>query len=218
MAEPKLTVCVPVYNGEKTIGRLLKSLTAQTMDDIRILVSDNASTDETGRICRNLASRDSRIIYSCNPENLGLNFNFCHVSFAHNSPYTAYAAHDLIWKPQFAEKLILVLENNPDALIAYPCCEFIDSDRETEELYFDKVRFDEPDPETRYLNVIKYLGWNTPFLGIMRHFKASPLWLQILYAYNEDFSGDNLHIAAIALMGKIKQLHLPLLQRKKGEH
>jgi glycosyltransferase involved in cell wall biosynthesis len=218
MSEPKLSIYVPVFNGEGTIGRLLKSLCNQTMKDIRILVSDNASTDDTGRICRNLASRDNRIEYSCNPKNMGILFNCYHTYYAHNSPYSAYAAADLAWKPDFAEKCIKSLEDNQEALIAYPYCEFIDAEGNSEEIYFDRMSFDTPDPETRYLNIIKFLGWNTPLLGIMRHFDTVNTYLTSTSMYPEEFSGDNLFVAGVALKGKIIQVHEPLLLRVKGHH
>ncbi|MDR2198917.1 MAG: glycosyltransferase family 2 protein [Deltaproteobacteria bacterium] len=215
MAEPKLTICVPVYNGEKTIATLLKSLTSQTMEDIRILVSDNNSEDNTGKICKNMASRDSRIVYSKNPENLGLIFNFAHLFMAHSSPFTAYAAADLVWKPSMAEKCVQTLEENPDALVAYPYCQFLDDDKKTDEIYFDKITFDDPDPSTRFLNVIKYLGWTTPFLGVMRTFNAAKSYMFTMYLYNEDLAGDNLLLANLALQGRILQVPEILLQRTK---
>jgi hypothetical protein len=218
MPEPKLTICVPVYNGEKTIGRLLESLTSQTMEDIRILVSDNDSTDSTGRICRNLASRDSRIVYSKNPSNLGAQFNAFHIFYGHNSPYTAYAAADLIWKPEFAAKCVDILDNHPDALIAYPACEFIDEDRNVQEVYYDKESFDGDSPGERFLNIIKHLGWNTPYLGVMRQFETLSIFTWLNYILSDELSLDNLFVACVALNGKIIQIPDPLLQRIKGEH
>jgi glycosyltransferase involved in cell wall biosynthesis len=218
MAEPKLAVCVPVYNGEKSIGRLLDSLTKQTFKDIKILVSDNDSTDNTGRICRNMAARDSRIVYSRNPSNMGLVYNYCHLYFAHSSPYSAYAAHDLVWKPEFAEKCIQTLEANPDALVAYPACEFINDNGEPQEVYFDRVSFADPDPGARFLNIINHLGWNTPYLGIFRHFETVSLYMRLSLMSSEEFANDNLYMAGVALKGKIMQVPFPLLQRKKGSH
>jgi hypothetical protein len=188
------------------------------MEDIKILVSDNASTDNTGRICRNMAARDSRIVYSRNPTNLGITYNTYHTVFAHNSPFMAYAAADLVWKPEFAAKCIETLENNPDALVAYPQCEFIDEDRNTQEIYLDKERFDGDSPSERFMNIVKYLGWNTPLLGIMRYHETYGMYAYMTFIYCDELALDNLFMASVALHGKIIQVPDPLLQREKGDH
>jgi glycosyltransferase involved in cell wall biosynthesis len=56
-----VTVGLPVYNGAESLDRALGSLCAQTFADLSILVSDNASTDETPRIIASWAERDVRV-------------------------------------------------------------------------------------------------------------------------------------------------------------
>jgi len=55
-------VLLPVYNGEQTIEASLQSLTSQTMQDFRLLVIDDGSTDGTLDIVRRLAAEDPRIV------------------------------------------------------------------------------------------------------------------------------------------------------------
>ena len=47
---PRLTVGVPVYNGEAYLGETLESLLGQTFEDFELVISDNASTDGTPEI------------------------------------------------------------------------------------------------------------------------------------------------------------------------
>src|SRR5688572_4039391 len=60
---PKVSIGMPIYNGEKYIRRALDSLLDQTLTDFELIISDNASTDETRRICLEYASKDERIRY-----------------------------------------------------------------------------------------------------------------------------------------------------------
>lgn len=62
----KVSVIVPVYNGEKTIGRCLTSLVEQTLEDMEVIVVDNCSTDKTVDIVRQFPVR-----LICQEENRG---------------------------------------------------------------------------------------------------------------------------------------------------
>jgi glycosyltransferase involved in cell wall biosynthesis len=67
---------MPVYNGEKYIRDALEALLAQTFTDFELIISDNASNDNTGSICREYATRDARIRYVRQPANKGAFANF----------------------------------------------------------------------------------------------------------------------------------------------
>lgn len=58
---PVVDVLVPAYNAEVTLAETLRSLTAQTLRDIRILVVNDGSTDRTSEVARELARVDPRI-------------------------------------------------------------------------------------------------------------------------------------------------------------
>jgi glycosyltransferase involved in cell wall biosynthesis len=79
MSAPLVSVCVPTYNRADFLRASLVSIAAQTYRPLEILISDNASTDDTETICRELAARDARVRYVRHPTNIGLyeNHNFC---------------------------------------------------------------------------------------------------------------------------------------------
>ena len=56
-----ISVVVPVYNVEKYLAKCLESIIAQTYRDIEIVLIDDGSTDESGKICDEYAQRDKRI-------------------------------------------------------------------------------------------------------------------------------------------------------------
>ncbi|HKN52024.1 MAG TPA: glycosyltransferase, partial [Amycolatopsis sp.] len=60
---PRLSLGLPVYNGEEYLAESLDALLGQTYEDFELIISDNASTDGTDEICRQYADKDSRIRY-----------------------------------------------------------------------------------------------------------------------------------------------------------
>ena len=59
--KPLVTICIPVYNGEKFIRDALDSALFQTYENFEILISDDSSTDATERICKEYSNKDTRI-------------------------------------------------------------------------------------------------------------------------------------------------------------
>jgi glycosyltransferase involved in cell wall biosynthesis len=74
-----VSVCIPTYNRAASLRRSVALVQAQDYDNLDILISDNASDDETPAVARELALRDPRIRYVRHPKNIGLygNHNFC---------------------------------------------------------------------------------------------------------------------------------------------
>jgi glycosyltransferase involved in cell wall biosynthesis len=60
---PIVSVGVPVYNGEKYLAATLDTLLAQSLEDLEVVISDNASTDRTAEICRRYVGKDQRVRY-----------------------------------------------------------------------------------------------------------------------------------------------------------
>jgi len=75
----KLSVCIPTYNRANFIGETLKSIIDQSTDEIEIVVSDNASTDNTEDVVQSFRATFPRLVYIRLPENLGADANFMNV-------------------------------------------------------------------------------------------------------------------------------------------
>lgn len=61
MSEAKISIIIPVYNVEKYIGRCVESLLRQTFEDIEIILVNDGSKDNSGRLCDETAKKDARI-------------------------------------------------------------------------------------------------------------------------------------------------------------
>src|SRR5947209_6101570 len=114
-----VTIGMPVYNAASTIRATLDSLLAQTYRDFLLIISDNASSDNTEEICREYTAHDRRIRYVRQATNLGGAMNFRSVLFEACTPYFMWAAGDDLWAPTFVERTLAFLETHPD----YVCCQ-----------------------------------------------------------------------------------------------
>src|SRR5687767_5658396 len=75
---PRVTIFIPTYNRAHWLGQSIESALAQTYPDFELIVSDNASTDETRDVVA--AFDDPRLTYVRLDEHIGLNdhFNRCY--------------------------------------------------------------------------------------------------------------------------------------------
>src|SRR6185369_1059636 len=75
---PLVSLCVPTYNRAASLQACLPDIVNQDYARVEILISDNGSTDDTERVCREAAAADPRIRYFRQPTNIGLyeNHNF----------------------------------------------------------------------------------------------------------------------------------------------
>lgn len=101
----KVSIGMPVYNGEKYIKQALDSLLAQTFVDFELIISDNASTDNTEAICQTYLLKDKRIKYYRQVENLGASKNFQVVLRKANGSYFMWAASDDLWDINWLDNL-----------------------------------------------------------------------------------------------------------------
>jgi len=117
---------MPIYNEARFLRAALDALLAQTFTNIELVISDNASSDETGDICREIAARDVRVRYHRNDRNIGAAANFDHVIKLASGRYVlAAGGHDL-WAPDLLERSVAVLEERPDAVVGVAECQWID--------------------------------------------------------------------------------------------
>lgn len=120
MNNPRVTIGIPVRNGESEIEGCLDCLTKQTYRDISILVYDNASTDRTQEIVAAAMLKDSRISYFRHDQNIGALPNFAAVLAAATTPYFMWRAYDDLSNETYVESLVAALDAQPDALLAAP--------------------------------------------------------------------------------------------------
>jgi glycosyltransferase involved in cell wall biosynthesis len=124
---PRVSIGLPVFNGEKYLPKALESLLAQEYENFELVISDNASTDETGLICENYARRDDRIRYYRNLCNIGLAPNHNRVFSLSRGELFKWAAHDDEYPQQMLRRYVEVFDAAPSSVgVVYSACEYID--------------------------------------------------------------------------------------------
>jgi glycosyltransferase involved in cell wall biosynthesis len=134
---PRLSIGLPVYNGEKYLAESFDALLGQTYDDFELIVSDNASTDGTAEICRRYMKQDSRIRYVYQPRNLGAAANHNFVVGEARGELFKWAAADDIYAPDLLKYCVDALDEYPHVVLAHSWTALIDSaGKVTEEIEY----------------------------------------------------------------------------------
>jgi glycosyltransferase involved in cell wall biosynthesis len=176
-ASPSLRIGLPVYNGAATVVSAIESLLAQTRGDFELLISDNASTDATGELCREFAKRDARIRYVRHPVNVGAMNNFGSVLDHTDAPFFMWAACDDTWLPTFVERNLAALDADPTVVCSVSRVEFFDPsgeriatvgpDHQKHELAGGTYPLDDT-PSANLLRFLENPECNSRFYGIHR--------------------------------------------------
>ncbi len=164
---PRVSIGMPVYNGENYIEQALDSLLEQRMKDFELIISNNGSTDRTDEICRKYAADDRRICYYQNELNRGAAWNFNRVYRLSKGEYFMWAAHDDLWSPEFLEKCVQALDNNQDVILCYTSTEMIDEQCNILKIYFVNTALASENAHVRFGASWRYPP-QIPVFGLIR--------------------------------------------------
>ena len=125
-AVPRLTLGLPVYNGERFLGESLEALLAQTYTDFELIISDNGSTDRTGEIAREYEAKDPRVRYVRHPVNRGSTFNHNFVIEQARGELFKWVSHDDLYDPELLQRCMDAIDARPEIALAHAWTAFID--------------------------------------------------------------------------------------------
>jgi glycosyltransferase involved in cell wall biosynthesis len=190
-------MALPAYNSERYISKSIESLLGQTYGDFELVISDNASTDGTEEICRRYAASDKRVRYVRRPDNIGGPANFRYVFSLCTGEYHKWAAADDYSHPDFLQKAVAVLDQQPDVVLCYPKTRIVDANGETISDYDEPLHLVDDSPRVRYRELYTRIGLcNAPY-GLMRRDAMQKTRLIARHLTSDvDFLGE------MALLGK----------------
>jgi glycosyltransferase involved in cell wall biosynthesis len=200
---PRVSIGMPVYNGGATIEEAVSSLLAQTFAEFELLISDNASRDETQSICEGFAAKDDRVRYVRHAENRGVMANFEFVLSGTTALYYMWAAADDIWAPEYLETVVRLLDEDPGAVIGFT---FVQNFQMPDgDWIIDKItRFETPDRRER---VRRYLlqsdgdGKANLIYGLLRRSAIGEAFETLRWA---PFGSDMLFVFYLLLRGPFR--------------
>ena len=158
---PRVSIGVPVYNGENYLAETLDSILAQTFTDFELIISDNASTDRTEAICRKYAAQDHRIRYIRSASNLGAARNYNRAFELATGEYFKWNGHDDPLAPPFVERCVEVLDRDPGIVLCFARNRAIDERGEdydvgalTARTFAPKPQLESPEAHVRFYHAV----------------------------------------------------------------
>jgi glycosyltransferase involved in cell wall biosynthesis len=209
---PRVSVGLPVYNGERYLALAIESILAQTFADFELILCDNASTDGTEEICRRFAAADPRIRYFRQAENLGSAGNFNEAYRHGRAPYFRWASHDDLLAPRNLEACLAALEADPQAVLSYPRTVIIDADGHPIRENDDHMDIREARPHQRLVRVVEAWSMCNPAFALMRRTALDRTKLVRPHP-----SADVPLLCELALQGRFIEVPEPLFLRRVHE-
>ena len=207
-AQPRLSVGLPVYNGEKYLTESLDALLGQSYGDFHLIISDNASTDATEAICREYAAKDPRITYLRQPANIGATPNHNFVFEQSHTELFKWASYDDLYGRELLERCVAALDDDRELVLAHSWEAFIDATGEILLTVDYPLATDSPDPVERFRSMLFAVGGDD-FYGVMRSetLRRTPL-------HGSYHHADRTLMAEVALSGRFYQVPEVLFFRR----
>lgn len=164
----RVSIGLPVYNGEQFLAAALDSLLAQSFDDFELIISDNGSSDGTEGICQDYVTMDKRIRYFRGVANLGAAWNYNRVFALSSGEYFKWAAYDDLCAPDFLIKCVTVLDRELSVVLCYT--RFVDIDEQGKRLRARNsvVRAESVKPIERFRSLIQLNYTCEEIFGLIR--------------------------------------------------
>tara|TARA_B100000315_G_scaffold253913_1_gene293782 strand:- start:1761 stop:2684 length:924 start_codon:yes stop_codon:yes gene_type:complete len=207
-----VTLGLPAYNSDQCIGTAIESILCQTFSDFELIVSDDASTDYTYKVCREYQEKDNRFFFIRNKKNIGAINNFNIVLNKARGKYFAWVSDHDIWDPDWLHELVHVLERNPSVVLTYPIEENIDAFGEIFESSCHK-KFETHGIERRERIKALYLrgeGYGAKACGLFRREALEKAGI-----YRNYLMPDVLLLWEISMYGSLKFVPKKLWYRRK---
>jgi glycosyltransferase involved in cell wall biosynthesis len=206
---PRLSVGLPVYNGQDYLAQALDALLEQSFSDFELIISDNASTDGTEEVCRRYAAEDDRVRYIRQPRNTGISENHNVLVRQARGSLFKWAGHDDLFDRDLLRRCVTLLEANPDAVLATSWTAHIDeNDRVIRVITQYPLASDSPRAPERYRGMLHAVTGDDDY-GVIRTdaLRATPL----LSSY---YHSDRALVAELCLHGKFLRHPEPLYFRR----
>ncbi len=205
MKQPRVSIGLPVYNGQRYIEETIDAILAQSWQDLELVISDNASTDRTEEIARAYAARDSRVRYFRNPVNLGAAQNYNLAFRRARGEFFKWSAHDDLIAPEFVARCVEVLDADPGAVLCWPRTVDIDADGKPISDKHYRLHVDAEDPVRRFAEMIGMAHTCEAIFGLIRAEVLARTPLIAAYA-----DSDRVLLAELALRGRFRSLDEPM--------
>lgn len=203
----KVSIGLPVYNGEDFIAEAIQSVLDQTYDNIELVICDNGSTDGTASICRQFADQSDKIFYYRYEENRGAAWNYNQTFQLSTGDYFRWLAADDYLAPELVERSVAVLDERPEVVLAFTAVVDIDADGNRLTTKRSTVNSDKARPSERFRGLAEVRPSHNceEIFGLMRRDVLADTKLIESYA-----DSDRTLLADLGLRGQFSEINEPL--------
>jgi glycosyltransferase involved in cell wall biosynthesis len=197
-SKPKVSIGIPTFNRGIGLMKTVESVLRQDYPNLEVIISDNASTDNTNTLCHEISLNDSRIKYIRQSSNQGPTANFREVLARSSGDYFMWLGDDdRIDRSYVTLCLNELLEHEDYSLV----CGLSRYHQDGHEAFAgEMINLKNNSPILRMIKYYATVGRNGTFYGFMRRKQISQIALRNI------MGGDWLFIAAVAFMGRIRTL------------
>jgi len=210
---PRISIGVPVYNGEAHLPAALDALLAQSFQDFEIIVSDNASTDGTAAICQRYAQQDRRVKHARTEINVGACGNIRRLAGMFRGDYFKLSNADDLVDPDFVARCVEVLESDPSVALVCTLSRLIDMDGRPLRNYQDDMHICDSSPVDRFLRILERIRLTNSIQGVGR----ADILRELFLRHGSYDGADMVMLAAIAARGGIHQIQQVMFDRRMHE-
>jgi glycosyltransferase involved in cell wall biosynthesis len=198
-AEPLVSIGLPVRNGGSRVRDVVQSVLSQDRPDIELVICDNASTDNTGQICRDLARTDERIVYHRQDTDVGLLNNFIAAMQLSRGTYFRWIGDGDALHPSYVSRCLETFRRDERRVLVTTQIGYVAPDGAMSSATYRGTALASPDPLVRFTEMLRLLNDSylliDPLYGMMRRNTVAAL--PRVNSYRE----DQLLAARLALAG-----------------
>lgn len=224
ISDTLVSIGLPVRNGAQRLEKVIRSVLAQDHERIELVISDNASTDDTEAVCRELARLDGRIAYYRQPENVGLLNNFVHTMRVANGTFLRWVGDDDWLAPGCVSRSLEAFAADDRLVVVTTQVAYTGPDGVTRTEAYDGTRFASGDPIERLTEMLRLLNEShlliDPLYGLIRRASAVAIPRRNMLREDEVFAtklalvGPWRHLPEVLAHRNYRHERLPVLARR----
>ncbi len=204
---PLVSVGLPTYNRGFLLKCAIESVLNQDYPNIELIISDNASTDETMMICQETCRKDNQVRYFRQPYNIGPTKNFINVLSEAKGDFFMWLSDDDWIDSSYISACVTELNSDPMLVSVGGIGKSYEDD-----VFLNKCRpinLDQPKATDRVLAYFAEVGDNSILFGVTRREQLIRILMR------NTMGADWLLVAALAFIGKLKTLNSVSIHRNR---
>lgn len=211
---PRVTIGLPVRNGQDHIGRAIASVLAQNYASFELVICDNHSDDSTADVVRSYAAKDSRVVFHQNATNIGQITNMNRVFELGSGEYFRWMGHDDWLEPDYLSKCVELLERREDLIAVSTYIRYFDDDGNHFYAEYRGERLESEEAHRRFARMLWFLRSDYRFCDShYALYRRSAL--EKTHLLRSIYAADRLLAAELALVGPYGHISECLSHRRR---